>query len=79
MLPALLIPAYEPDAKTFPDFVRELHHEPYPLIIIVDDGSSKVNRGAFEAVKNLSRVRLIRHAVNLGPGQALQRGDQRVP
>jgi glycosyltransferase involved in cell wall biosynthesis len=72
-LPGLIIPAYQPGSSLLP-LVEELLREPYPFVIVVDDGSSPERRPLFESLARLPRVRVLTHAVNLGKGDALKSG-----
>ncbi|MGB9712212.1 MAG: glycosyltransferase [Dissulfurimicrobium hydrothermale] len=70
-LPVVVIPAYQPPGNLI-GIVAELLHEPYPLIVIVNDGSSIDRSWIFDAVSRMERVVVLSHAVNLGKGQALK-------
>lgn len=64
----IVIPAYN-EATTVKSVVQDLS-ELYPHVIVVDDGSS--DNTSSEALS--SGATLLRHAVNLGQGAALQTG-----
>ncbi|MDA8161550.1 MAG: bifunctional glycosyltransferase family 2/GtrA family protein [Desulfobacteraceae bacterium] len=70
-LPVIIIPAYQP-SKNLIELVDHLLITPYPLILIVNDGSSKDCAPIFETLSQRERVTVISHAVNLGKGQALK-------
>jgi glycosyltransferase involved in cell wall biosynthesis len=72
-LPGLIIPAYEPGPSLLA-LVEDLLSQPYPFIIVVDDGSSPDRRPLFEALARLPRVFVLTHAINLGKGDALKTG-----
>lgn len=71
LLPVIIIPAYQP-AKNLVELVDQLLITPYPLILVVNDGSSEDHASVFEALSKKERVKIISHAVNLGKGQALK-------
>lgn len=70
---ALLIPAYQPGPALI-ELVRALAGTGFTAIIVTDDGSGPAHRDIFEHVRQFDRVRVIRHAVNLGKGAALKTG-----
>jgi len=72
-LPGLVIPVFQPEPSLRP-FVENLLREPYPFVIVVDDGSSPEHRPLFAALAELPRVRVLTHAINLGKGDALKSG-----
>ncbi len=72
-LPGLVIPAFQPE-PSLRSLVEELLREPYPFVILVDDGSTPEHRPLFTALAELPRVRLLTHAINLGKGDALKSG-----
>ncbi|MBW2287678.1 MAG: bifunctional glycosyltransferase family 2/GtrA family protein [Deltaproteobacteria bacterium] len=72
-LPGLVIPAFQPE-PSLRSLVEELLREPYPFVILVDDGSTPEHRPLFAALAELPRVRLLTHAINLGKGDALKSG-----
>lgn len=78
---ALVIPAYRPAAE-LAGLVREVQARDegrlFAHIVIVDDGSEAGHAPAFEAASLDGRVRVIRHAVNLGKGAALKTGFNHV-
>ena len=69
--PPVVIPAYQPEPRLIA-LVDELLADPDLQVIVVDDGSSMAHAGVFEALAERPRVHLLRHAVNLGKGQALK-------
>ena len=69
--PPVVIPAYQPEPRLVA-MVDELLGDPDMHIIVVDDGSSVAHAPVFDALAGRPRVHLIRHAVNLGKGQALK-------
>ncbi|MGE3319994.1 MAG: GtrA family protein [Candidatus Berkiella sp.] len=70
MKPVIVIPAYKPDTSLL-TLVKELQAYDY-AIIIVNDGSGVAFNPIFDALKPLSQVTLLEHAINLGKGQALK-------
>lgn len=66
----IVIPAYEPTMK-LAELVEDLYRDGRS-IIVVDDGSSAECKPVFERIRKLTDVIYIRHAVNLGKGQALK-------
>ena len=66
----IVIPAYEPTSK-LTDLVRDLGADARS-IIVVDDGSSAQCAAVFNEIGTMPNVVLLRHAVNLGKGQALK-------
>lgn len=70
---AILIPAYKPGAVLI-DLVKSLARAEFTAIIVVDDGSGPEFRSIFEQLVGIDRVRVVRHAVNLGKGAALKTG-----
>ncbi|HTB12454.1 MAG TPA: glycosyltransferase [Bryobacteraceae bacterium] len=70
---AVLIPAYQPGPALI-EVVRPLAEWGFTAIVVVDDGSGREYAGIFEQVQRFDRVRIIRHAVNLGKGAALKTG-----
>jgi glycosyltransferase involved in cell wall biosynthesis len=72
--PIIIIPAYQPTHQLI-NLIEELTIDPEQKIIIVDDGSTSEYQKYFDEVANLSNtVEILRHAVNLGKGQALKTG-----
>jgi glycosyltransferase involved in cell wall biosynthesis len=70
---AVLIPAYQP-GPALVEVVRSLGESGFTAIVVLDDGSGREYAGIFEQVERFDRVRVIRHAVNLGKGAALKTG-----
>jgi len=68
--PIIVIPAYQPEA-TLLAVVNTLTERGYSCIV-VDDGSSPSCESIFDEIKTIPSVTLLRHAVNLGKGQALK-------
>ena len=69
--PIVVIPAYQPGVQLI-RLVDELCSVPRQVVIVLDDGSAERCRPIFEALERNGSVRLLRHAVNLGKGQALK-------
>lgn len=70
---SVLIPAYQPDL-TLVNLVEKLLSLDVPQIIVVNDGSSGNSLSVFQTLRQLPRVVVLDHAVNLGKGQALKTG-----
>lgn len=70
-LPIVIIPAYQPSENLI-GIVDELLCMPYPLIVVVNDGSSSDKASIFAALSQRERVVVLTHAINLGKGQALK-------
>ncbi len=70
---AALIPAYRP-TEALLALVRTLERSELAAIIVVDDGSGPEYAPLFQRVRLCTKVRLLRHAVNLGKGAALRTG-----
>ncbi len=70
---AVIIPAYRPDERLL-DLLAELSADSLPAIVLVDDGSGPEYAGIFRRAAEFPKVRLVRHAVNLGKGAALKSG-----
>jgi glycosyltransferase involved in cell wall biosynthesis len=70
---ALLIPAYQPGPALI-DIVRSLAEAGFTAMVVIDDGSGPEYAGIFEQLRRFDRVRIVRHAVNLGKGAALKTG-----
>ena len=69
--PVVIVPAFQP-GQPLVDLVEQLLLDPARVIIVVDDGSTPEHKGIFDKLRGKSRVHLLRHAVNLGKGQALK-------
>lgn len=72
--PALLIPAYRPDARLETLLARLLEGQTFSRILVVDDGSGEPFRGLFERLRATPGVEVLTHAINLGKGAALKTG-----
>lgn len=70
-LPVIVIPAYQPHSSLI-HLVDSLSTDPRQVIIVVDDGSSSTHAHVFDALRRTPGVHVLRHAVNLGKGQALK-------
>src|SRR5450759_4640951 len=69
----VLIPAYRPSPGLV-DLVRGLSARGMPAILLVDDGSGPEFRTVFDEAAQFPGVQVLRHAVNLGKGAALNTG-----
>ena len=69
--PVVVIPAYQPTERLV-GIVEQLLADPEQVVILVDDGSSESLKRVFAAVADKPRLHILRHAVNLGKGQALK-------
>ncbi len=72
-LPGILIPVYQPESG-LEELVRRLLEDPYPCLIVVNDGSDQVHHAVFDRLADLERVEVVEHLVNLGKGEALKTG-----
>jgi glycosyltransferase involved in cell wall biosynthesis len=70
---AVIVPAYRP-AQSLLQLIRALSEKPVPAIVLVDDGSGPAYSEIFRRAAEFRKVRLVRHAVNLGKGAALKAG-----
>ena len=70
---AVIIPAYRPEESLL-QLIAALAEKPIPAIVLVDDGSGPACREIFRRAAEFGKVRLLRHAVNLGKGAALKTG-----
>lgn len=68
-----MIPAYKPSA-ILTDVVRKLSDSPVMAVVVVNDGSPPPHDCIFRDIAECSKVRLLRHAINLGKGAALKTG-----
>jgi putative flippase GtrA len=69
----VIIPAYQPQ-DALADLVGRLATSPVEALVVVDDGSDGAHRAAFDAIRDLPKVHLLRHETNLGKGAALKTG-----
>jgi glycosyltransferase involved in cell wall biosynthesis/SAM-dependent methyltransferase len=67
-----VIPAYRPGAALI-ELVARLGESNLAAIVVVDDGSGPAFAEIFRSIEG-SKVRVLRHAVNLGKGAALKAG-----
>jgi glycosyltransferase involved in cell wall biosynthesis len=70
---AVVIPAYRPEQALL-QLIAALSEKPIPAIVVVDDGSGPDYCEIFRRAEEYPKVRLVRHAVNLGKGAALKTG-----
>ena len=70
---AVIIPAYRPE-QTLLRLLGALSEKPIPAIVVVDDGSGPDYGEIFRGAAEFEKVRVVRHAVNLGKGAALKTG-----
>lgn len=75
-LPALLIPAYEPDLPLLAGLIQECAGLGFTRFLLVDDGSAHHPLARLDPGPLSSSVEIVRlrHAVNLGKGAALKTG-----
>lgn len=74
---AILIPAYEPDDKLI-NLVQELSNMQFPIILVVNDGSSEKCEGIFNTLKGITGCTVVSHGTNKGKGAALKTGMQAI-
>lgn len=71
--PVLIIPAYQPTLALTKLVLSMIEARPEQMMIIVDDGSTTAEaQQVFSHLDSLPQVVLLRHAVNMGKGQALK-------
>jgi glycosyltransferase involved in cell wall biosynthesis len=70
---AVIVPAYRPE-KSLLQLIGALSEKSIPAIVLVDDGSGPDYRETFRRAEEFPKVRLVRHAINLGKGAALKTG-----
>lgn len=70
---AVLIPVWQP-GELLPDLVATLAAEGFGAVLVVNDGSDTEHSPLFNQLALVSRVHVLRHAVNLGKGRALKTG-----
>jgi len=73
----IVIPAFRP-GNALLDTINDICEEGAAYIVVVDDGSGSAYRHIFDRLQNLSNVRVVRHAVNLGKGAALKTGFNHI-
>jgi glycosyltransferase involved in cell wall biosynthesis len=74
MKPIIIFPAYQP-GQSLIKLIDELAIDPQQKMILVDDGSIGKAQEIFAVIANRHyQVEILRHAVNLGKGQALKTG-----
>lgn len=74
---AILIPAYEPDERLI-NLVNELSTMKFPLIMVINDGSSKNCTEIFRKLEEIPSCALVHHKNNLGKGAALKTGFRSI-
>lgn len=77
LLIAAVIPAYRP-APVLREIARALSGSPLTAVVVVDDGSGASFAPLFDELALLPKVKVLRHAVNLGKGAALKTGINHV-
>lgn len=73
MSAAILFPAYRP-SEVLVELVGKVAERCALPIVVIDDGSGPSYQDIFRQCEQFPRVRVIRHAVNLGKGAALKTG-----
>ncbi|PLX38813.1 MAG: hypothetical protein C0608_11965 [Deltaproteobacteria bacterium] len=74
----IIIPAFAPSHDILLGLVSNLEELGFDDFIIVDDGSGPVHEDVFSSLEKNPKVKLLRHAVNLGKGAALRTGFNEV-
>lgn len=72
----ILIPALNPNEKLI-DLIHDLQKEQLNNIIVINDGSNEECRHIFLSLKN-SNVKVYEHEENMGKGQAIKTGIEKV-
>lgn len=67
----LIIPVYQPNENLL-CIVDDLLVEPYPKILVINDGSSADKNHVFQKLSKKERVIVLHHKVNKGKGKALK-------
>lgn len=74
MKPIIIIPAYQPTHQLI-KLIEDLTIDSDQKIIVIDDGSTSEHQKTFDMIStHFNTVEILRHAVNLGKGQALKTG-----
>jgi putative flippase GtrA len=73
VLVAAVIPAYRPGPVLL-EIARALSRSALLAVVVVDDGSGAAFRAFFDELAQVPKVKIVRHAVNLGKGAALKSG-----
>lgn len=71
MLPIIVIPAYQPSIQ-LSQLVHTLRAQSEQPIVIVNDGSTIECEAVFDDLISTSNLHILKHATNLGKGQALK-------
>lgn len=74
---AVVIPALNPDDRLVA-LVESLTQYHFAAIVVVNDGSETKYDAVFERLRSFSKMRLLRHEVNHGPGRAYKTAFQYV-
>lgn len=74
---AILIPAYEPDERLI-NMVHELSSMHFPMILVINDGSSKRCEDVFTTLEEIPYCTVIHHNSNKGKGAALKTGFRSI-
>lgn len=69
--PIVIIPAYKPTSRLI-DLVQDLARGSDQRVVVVDDGSGPEYAAMFERLQTFRQVECLKHATNLGKGQALK-------
>lgn len=74
---AILIPVYEPDEKLIP-LIDRLTDMAFPLILVINDGSSREHSHIFREIAQRPKCRVLHHQRNSGKGAALKTGIKAI-
>lgn len=74
---AILIPVYEPDEKLIL-LIDRLTNMPFPLIMVINDGSSQKHHHIFRTIEKRPNCKVIHHVGNKGKGAALKTGIKAI-
>ncbi|RSK29729.1 glycosyltransferase family 2 protein [Bhargavaea beijingensis] len=77
MIPAIIIPAFNPDHR-LPGYIRQLRHQGDYRIIVVDDGSVLRSKPIFESIRDIDGCIVLVHKRNMGKGAALKTAFRHV-
>jgi glycosyltransferase involved in cell wall biosynthesis len=70
---AILVPAWQPEENLI-SLLEALEPSEFAAVVLIDDGSGAVSQQIFAYASTIAKVRVLRHAANLGKGRALKTG-----
>lgn len=69
----VIIPAYKPSEGMI-DILKDMSHDGYESIIVVDDGGGQTYSHIFDMAESIDGVTVLHHYINMGKGRALKTG-----